>query len=303
MKQKIRWGVIGSGGIARRRTIPEGILRAGNAELAAVCSFNPRSNREVAREFNARACDSVAEAKRMLKACRQARVSFGTAFMMRYQSQHRAALRMIEAGEIGEAVYARAQLSCWYPILSGSWRQQPKLGGGGSLIDLGGHCLDLLEMFFGPIRKVNCAINRRIHKYKSEDSAVVLARFQNGALATVDACFCIPDNSSKNRLELYGSKGSILAQGTIGQGAAGEMTAFLENAGKGYDARQARAAAKGLVIAPPPVNLYQAEIEAFSQDLLDGRDTKDSALAGLRSQIVLAACYESARTGHEVKTG
>ena len=33
MNQKIKWGVIGSGGIARRRTIPEGILPARNAEL------------------------------------------------------------------------------------------------------------------------------------------------------------------------------------------------------------------------------------------------------------------------------
>jgi predicted dehydrogenase len=55
MKPRIRWGVIGSGGIARRRTIPEGIARAENAILAAVQSPNAGINAAVAREFGAAA--------------------------------------------------------------------------------------------------------------------------------------------------------------------------------------------------------------------------------------------------------
>jgi predicted dehydrogenase len=184
--------------------------------------------------------------------------------------------------------------------MSGAWRQNPKLGGGGSLIDMGGHCLDLLEMFFGPIKAVSCRTQRLVHHYASEDSAVVLASFKNGALATVDTCFCIPDNSSKNRLELYGSKGSILAQGTIGQGEAGAMVALLEGDAKGYDAQQARAAGAGTALTPPPVNMYRAEIEAFSQALLEGKSTTESARAGLRNQLLLAACYKSAQTGRAV---
>jgi predicted dehydrogenase len=344
MTNKIRWGVIGSGGIARRRTIPEGLLPAANAQLIAICDIDPRTNAEVARQFGVTAfssleellqaeidavyvatpaylhteqacraaeagkhvfCEkplglSVAEAERILGTCEKARVKLGTAFMMRYQSQHQAAQRLIQEGKLGKPVYARAQLSCWYPPVPGAWRQDPKLGGGGSLIDMGGHCLDLLEMFFGPANAVTCMVQRSVHPYPSEDSAVALVRFENGALATVDTFFCIPDNSSKNRFEIYGSLGSILAQGTIGQGEAGEMTAFLEAKDLAYDAQQSRALAGGIVIAPPPVNMYRAEIEAFSRALLQGEDTSPSAHAGLRSQILLAACYESARTGKEV---
>jgi len=343
--KKIRWGVVGSGGIARRRTIPEGIVPAANAELAGVFDVNQQANEAVARQFNARAvatieqllqsdvdavyiatpanlhtqqaCQAAAagkhvfcekplgltttEVKRMVTVCRKAKVNLGTAFMMRYQSQHQAALQLIQEGKLGQPVFARAQLSCWYPPMAGAWRQIPKLGGGGALMDLAGHCLDLLEMFFGPITSVSCMTNRTVHRYAAEDSGAVLARFKNGATATVDTLFCIPDNSSKNRLELYGSRGSILAQGTIGQGAAGEMVAFLEGEDKGYDAQQARAEGGGLVIAPPPVNMYRAEIEAFSQALLDGHKTTESAHAGLRSQMILAACYQSAKTRREVK--
>ena len=344
MKTKIRWGVIGSGGIARRRTIPEGIAATANAELVAVFDVNPQANAEVARQFNARPTRSIeellqadvdavyiatpahlhsqqacqvaaagkhvfcekplglttADVKRMWNACRKAKVNLGTAFMMRCQTQHQAALRLIQAGKLGKPVYARAQLSCWYPPIPGAWRQIPRLGGGGALMGLAGHCLDLLEMFFGPVTAVSCMINRTVHRYAAEDSGAVLVRFKNGATATVDTFFCIPDNSSKNRLELYGSRGGILAQGTLGQAEAGEMVAFLEGEAKGYDAQQARAAGGGLIIAPPPVNMYRAEIEAFSQALLEGRKTTESALAGLRSQLILDACYKSARIGRAI---
>ncbi len=53
---QVRWAVMGAGGIARRRTIPEGILPAKNAELVAV--YSPRSGREVAEEFGVRFAES-----------------------------------------------------------------------------------------------------------------------------------------------------------------------------------------------------------------------------------------------------
>ena len=61
MKAKIRWGVIGSGGIALRRTIPEGILPASNAELVAVWGRNRRTNAAVAQQFGVRAAKSLNE--------------------------------------------------------------------------------------------------------------------------------------------------------------------------------------------------------------------------------------------------
>jgi len=246
---------------------------------------------------------SVAEAECMLAACENAGVQLGTAFMMRFHSQHRAALKLIREGELGRPVYGRAQLSCWYPPIEGAWRQDPARGGGGSLIDMGGHSIDLLEMFFGPVARVTCFVNNTVHRYQPEDSAAALLRFANGALGTVDTFFCIPDEASENVLELYGSLGGILARGTIGQGTQGTMVARLKQAATGYDARQAREFAEGVQLAPQPVNTYRAEIEEFSQALLDGRPSALSGEIGLRSQKVLAACYQSARTGQAVSVG
>lgn len=345
MSTKIKWGVIGSGGIARRRTIPEGIVSAHNAELSVVFDINQQANAEVAKEHNVKRvenistlldanCDAVyvatpahvhaeqvracaeagkhvlcekplgmtvAEAEEMIALCRQKDVKLGCAFMMRFVAQHRKALELIREGKLGRPVFARAQLSCWYPPIEGAWRQDPATGGGGALIDMGGHCIDLLEMFFGRVAKVSCFINNTVHDYKSEDSATAMLFFENGALGVVDTFFCIPDNSSKNVLELYGSKGSILAKGTIGQGPAGEMTAFLEQGDEDYDAQQARTQTQGIPIDPEPVNTYQAEIEEFSQAIIDDRKPAISSELGLRSQKILTACYESARLGKVIE--
>ncbi len=244
---------------------------------------------------------TVAEAEEMAAAASEAGVKFGTAFMMRFQSQHQAAQKFIEEGRLGKPVYGRAQLSCWYPPIKGAWRQDPATGGGGSLIDMGGHCVDLLEMFFGPVGRVSCFIRNTVHAYKSEDSAVALLEFASGALGTVDTFFCITDEGSRNALELYGSMGSILAEGTIGQSAQGKMTAILKEDTGSYDAAQARGPAGGIDVSPEPVNLYRAEIESFSRAVLEGQEPAVGAGAGVRSQKVLTACYESARTGRAIE--
>src|SRR5208282_302420 len=59
MTNMVRWGVIGAGGIARRRTIPEGIIPAHNAELVSVLSSSTKSSAEVAGQFHAQAASSL----------------------------------------------------------------------------------------------------------------------------------------------------------------------------------------------------------------------------------------------------
>lgn len=341
---KIKWGVIGSAGIARRRTIPEGITRAANTELTAVYDIDTAANAEVASAFEATACDSEAglmasdvdvvyiatpaldhcgqvcraaaagkhvfcekplamtipECDEALQACTDHGVQLGVGFMMRFHAQHQAALRLMREGRLGVPVLGRAQLSCWYPPIPGAWRQDPEKGGGGSLMDLGGHCVDLLEMFLGRATAVQCVTGNLVQGYASEDTAVVILEFESGAKGVVDCLFNVPDASSLNRLELYGSLGSILAEGTIGQGTAGNMIARLESSLGAYEAAQVRDARGGIPVNPEPVNMYRAEVEAFSQAILNGTSAPVNGNDGWWSQVVLSACYESARTGRRI---
>ena len=79
------------------------------------------------------------------------------------------------------------------------------------------------------------------------------------------------------------------------------MVAYLENDQAGYDAGQKRDAAEGTIISPEPVNTYKAEIDDFSQAILEKRTPLNDAGAGLRNQQILAACYESAGTGMTIR--
>ncbi len=341
---KTRWAVCGSGGIARRRTIPEGILKADYAELVAVYDVNASVNREVGELFGVMAFESEqelldsesdviyiatpvkfhcsqtiraaeagkhilcekplglnsAEAEKMLAACRRNGVKLGVGFMMRFHAYHLEAMRLLREGRIGIPVFGRAQLSCWYPPIQGAWRQDPAKGGGGSLMDMGSHCIDLLEMLFGRARKVSCFVGNPVHDYPGEDTAVVMLEFQSGAKGVVDNLFSVPDQSSRNRLELYGSQGSILAEGTIGQGEAGEMIATFQESGKGYDAGQTRSCKEEVRIGPTPVNMYRAEVEAFSQAVIQDKEPPVNGEAGLWNLKVVEACYRSAATGQAV---
>lgn len=341
---KLNWGVIGSAGIARRRTIPEGIMAASNAALTTVYDIDGAANAEVAAAFGARACESeaallasdadvvyiatpaldhcgqvcraaaagkhvfcekplamtVGQCDEALRTCADHGVQLGVGLMMRFHAQHQAALKLIREGRLGVPVLGRAQLSCWYPPIPGAWRQDPEKGAGGSLMDLGGHCVDLLEMFLGRATSVQCVTGNLVQEYASEDTAVVLLEFASGAKGVVDCLFNVPDASSLNRLELYGSKGSILAEGTIGQGVAGHMVARLESSAGAYAATQDRDAGGGVVVNPEPVNMYCAEIEAFSQAILEGTPPPVSGRDGRWSQVVLSACYESAVKGSRI---
>lgn len=60
-----------------------------------------------------------------------------------------------------------------------------------------------------------------MHDCELENSALVSFFFDSDTPESVDTDFYIPNNSSKNIMELYGSKGSIFTKGTIDQGSAG----------------------------------------------------------------------------------
>jgi predicted dehydrogenase len=246
---------------------------------------------------------SAGEAAKVKRLARQKGLKLGTGFMMRHHGAHRKIAEMIRSGVLGTPVLGRAQLSCWYPPMAGAWRQDPKLGGGGSFIDMGNHCVDLLEMFLGRATEVCAFTGNLVHPYKAEDSAAVLLRFASGAMGFVDAFFNIPDAASANVLEVYGSRGSVRCEGTIGQGPGGRCLATIEGDAAGYDARQARPQQGSRELQYEQVNTYEAEIRDFSDAIENDREPTVTYDDGIWSMRVCEAVYRSARTGRAVKLG
>ncbi|HNS32439.1 MAG TPA: Gfo/Idh/MocA family oxidoreductase [bacterium] len=216
---------------------------------------------------------TLKEAKEAISACRSNNVFFQEGYMMKFHGAHKKIRELVKKGNIGRVVYMRAQLSCWYPPVKGAWRQDPSKGGGGSLIDMATHLYDLLEFFTGEkITHVAALTGRLVQNYKSEDSSTTLLQFSSGAQATVDAFFCIPDEASRTRLEIYGSQGSILAEGTIGQGTGGALEGIFKKKMVGYDSVQNKdVATKFGRIDFEKVNPYTAECEYFADCVIKRR--------------------------------
>jgi len=347
MNNKLQWGVMGAGGIAYRRTIPEGILPARNARLVALMDVVKPVAEKLGKEFQvpwytdekSLLADKSVEAvyiatpaylhyqqalmclqagkhilvekpmalkleqcRKIISLAEKKKLKVGVDFMMRFHTLNQKIREMVSAGQLGQPVLARAQLSCWYPPIKNAWRQIPSYGGGGSLIDMGCHCIDLLEYILKTrVKEVSCFLARLVHKYQVEDTAVMTVRFASGAIGIVDTCFNIPDNSSQNVLEVYGSRGSILAKGTIGQTPGGQAIAYLEKTARGYDARQQRTVSSCREIKVKPFNTYQAQIENFSRAVIENSREPIPGEDGLWNQKIILTAYKAACSGKTLK--
>jgi predicted dehydrogenase len=342
---KIRWAVIGAGGIAHRRTIPEGILKEENSQLVAVVDANAKLAEELGKHYQvpsfteiepvladkdvdavyiatpvylhkkhviaaARAgkhilCEkplslNIKEAQEIASEVEKAGVKFQLGFMMRFHTAHQKIMQMLSQGKLGQPVFGRAQLTCWYPPIEGAWRQNPELGGGGSVVDLASHCIDLLEMFFGPVVKVSAFIDSLTHDYPVEDSNVILLKFASGAHATVDNNFNVPDLSASNVLEIYGTRGSVVAEGSIGQSSNGKLTMRLEEDDKGYDAAQVRDEGNVETVEIEGDNIYKSQIGEFVLAIRENRIPQNGLANALKNMRLMEAIYASARTGQVV---
>jgi len=340
--RKVKFGVIGAGGIALRKTIP-GMLAAEKCELVAVMDIvnidKIAAELGVAKAYTTPADllndpeveavyiatpanvhhDQIAAAAALgkhvlcekpltltteqtesaIKACQDNGVFLQEGYMMKFHGAHAKIRELIAAGELGKIVYIRAQLSCWYPPIEGAWRQDPAQGGGGSLIDMATHLYDLIEHLAGPIKRVVALTGNLVQDYKSEDSATTLLELESGTHATVDTFFCVPDESSKTRLEVYGSQGSVFTEGTIGQSQGGAAEGIFGLGAGGYDAAQNKDVVRTFEpIDFPQVNPYTAECDYFADCILNNRAPEiNNAENALRITRITELAYESACDG------
>jgi predicted dehydrogenase len=336
----LRWGILGAGGIARRKVLPA--LVDSTIKVVAVMDRNRSTAKEVATTFGIPfATDSAQElldqridavyiaspvylhhehalsasvrrihillekplalnskeGHEIVAACQSSGSFLQVGYMMKFHSLHRELSEILAAGDIGMPVFGRARLSCWYPPIEGSWRQQLDLGGGGALMDMGTHCIDLLEWLLGSrVVEVSAYVDTLVHSYEVEDSATMLMKFANGAHGVVDAFFCIPDACGSSLLEIYGTGGSIRGEDTIGQQPGGRVTVRRTLAKSEYDAQQNQSADNTYKtdLMLPAVNMFRAEFEYFSKCILKGSPpTINTGEAGLHLLDVVEAAYKS----------
>jgi len=244
---------------------------------------------------------TIMETEKIIEHCTKRGITLQVGFMMRYHGYHIKAKEMVEGGKLGQPVMGRAQLTCWYPPIEGAWRQNPERSGGGALMDMAIHSVDILRYMFGEVHDVMSCSGTITHNYAVDDSGVILLRFENGAYGVCDSFFNIPDEAAKGMLELYGTKGSLIAEGTISQVAGGRMVAYLSKEEKGYDAQQERAPIMPEEVKAELKNMYLAEVEDFIDAVENKRKPMNSGEEALKNIKVILAAYRSQKRGKKVK--
>lgn len=181
------------------------------------------------------ACNS-ADARIMLADCVAAGVTLATAFDQRYHAAHRRLGEMVREGRLGVVTQARLHYACWLPSgwATDNWRIDPARAGGGAVIDLAPHGLDLLETVLDDrIEQLVCMTQHRVHGYAVEDGGVLLARLASGTLATLHVGYNCPETYPRRVLEVIGTQARALAVNTMGQTAGGRLS--LIRAADGYE--------------------------------------------------------------------
>ena len=242
------------------------------------------------------------EAQVIADFCEAQGVKMSVGFMMRFHAWHQKMKELIAEGKIGEIVSSRAQFTCWYPEIPGVWRQNPALSGGGAMMDMGVHCIDLIRYITG-LEMVEAAglVGNQVFKYGVEDAGGVIFRLENGSVGYVDANFNIPDAAAKCKLEFYGTKGSIFAQGTLSQEEGGVVEILCADDSVGYDAAQTRNEVAPLEIEVEFGNMYTKEVEAFNRAVRGEAEIPVSPADAIRTQKVVEATYKSSAAGTYVK--
>ena len=342
--KKLRWGVIGAGGIADRRTIP-GMMLAENAELIAVMDINAEQVEKIRQKYGAKRgytkeedlladpeVDAVyiatpivlhakqaklaadygkdiliekplamtsEEGQKVVDYCESKGVKIAAGLMMRFGAYVMAMKQAIADGKIGRPVSGFSQFTCWYPDMPGNWRQSKKNGGGGAMMDMGVHCIDLMQYVTGSkVKQVAAFHDTLTFHYEVEDTSTVLMRLENGCECVVQSNFNIPDEASKWRVEFFGTKGRLLGDTMIGQIDGGKLNAVFIDKNVAYSAEQTHADDVGVEIPGDFGNMYTREIESFSDSILNNKPLVVPASDAVHVQRIMEKAYAS---GEELK--
>ncbi|MBE6066802.1 MAG: Gfo/Idh/MocA family oxidoreductase [Clostridium lundense] len=239
------------------------------------------------------------ECEEMIQVCKENGVKLGLAFMMRFGDYHIKVKKLLEEKIIGDVINTRIQYSWWYPD-DNVWRLDPKLSGGGTVVDLGSHCIDLIQYLLGTkIKNVAAMIGTKTFSYEVEDSAQIMCEMENGVFGAFNFHFNIPNSISNNTMEIYGTKGSIVCYDTIGREDVGRVVIKLA----GENGLTDFADYSSEELAVEPVDRYTKEVEAFSDAVINNKETLVSGEDGLNVVKIASAIYKSAKdkTFEEIK--
>ncbi len=149
------------------------------------------------------------EAKTMLEAVEAAGVFAGYLEDLVYTPKTLKALQSVAGGSIGDVLWVRSRET--HPGPHSDWFWNPEYSGGGAIIDMGCHCIEIGRNFIGKdIRPVEvvCWGDTQVHPIETEDHAVGMVRYENGAIGQFEVSWAFRGGMDL-RDEVAGTEGTI----------------------------------------------------------------------------------------------
>lgn len=241
---------------------------------------------------------NLVEAEMMVNACRTAGVHLLYAEQLCYAPRYVRVKELIDSGALGDIM----QVQHWerHAGPHASWFHDPELSGGGVLLDMGCHGIEVSRWLLGKpaVRSVHARLGIRKHTAGVvDDHAIVTLEVESGPLAVVDSSWAAPGGIDE-RLEVLGTHGSVVADL-----ARGQSLLVYSDVGVGYAAEKVTQQTGWLYVSHEDARNWGWHGEdANAVEVLEGRsapvETGDDGRAVL--ELVMAA-YESAAIGAEVQ--
>lgn len=228
-------------------------------------------------------------------------------FVRRYGNDCKILREFIDSDYFGDLYYAKATY-LRRKGNPGGWFGDKSRSGGGPLIDLGVHVIDLVRFLMGNPKPVSVygATFKKLSDRKNikgkkfyrassasendicdvEDLATAMIRFDNGAVLSIEASFSLNIKKDEGKIELFGTKGGAKLNPEL------ELYSEIND----YLADVSLDAETSLSFD----GLFAEEINHFVSCILDGTPCISPAQDGIEIMAILDAIYKSAETGHEV---
>jgi predicted dehydrogenase len=238
---------------------------------------------------------NAAEAKRMLDMVEKAGIMGGYLEDLCYTPKSLKSVKAVRDGSIGKVLWAKSRET--HPGPHSDWFWDHEQSGGGAMVDLGCHCVEIARNFIGkdvrPV-KVMCWAATQVHPIKAEDHAIALVEYASGAIGQFEVSWCFRGGMDL-RDEVMGTEGTIWINNFLRTGF--EM---FTNGKGGYVAEKAESSS-GWVF-PVGDEVHELGYTNMFTDMFNAIENKtepaETFYDGYVVNAILDAAYLSAKTGH-----
>jgi len=255
-------------------------IKAADAGKAVLCTKPLAMNRQ--------------EAKEILEAVEEAGVFHGYLEDLVYTPKTLKALKSVNDGSLGRILWARSREA--HPGPHSDWFWNPEKSGGGAIIDIGCHCIEIARSFIGKeIRPVEvmCWAETQVKPIEAEDNALGWVRYANGAIGQFEVSWSFRGGMDL-RDEVSGTEGSLRLDHFLRTGF--EM--YVAGGQQGYVAEKAERDSGWLFPVGDEVHSlgYNDMFTDMFNAMENGESPRETFYDGYVVNAIMDACYRSAES-------